>query len=246
MTTGNIRYLATYAPHTHQSYEQNLSQFLKALETLPHETLCLAPEVALTDFDYENFEQAARFSHTIDKALVKASKHRTVVLTLIEKEHDAFFNVAKVYHKGAVIHTQAKEKLFTLGEELRYFTAPKTPPLRTFTIGDIKVGLLICFELRFIELWRALYGVDIILVPARWGALRTPDFITLNKAIALTHQCYVLASDTQDEACTKAASIITPGAERFENGTALLQLLPFKQKTIKKMRRYLNIGLHHG
>lgn len=63
-------------------------------------------------------------------------------------------------------------------------------------IGKFKVGLSICFDLRFPELYREYYkqGVDIIAIPSSF-TYRTGEahWETLLRARAIENQCYVLA-----------------------------------------------------
>ena len=83
----------------------------------------LAPEVCLTNFDYDAFRAAADFAFCADEALRTSSLGRIVILTMIVRREGGFFNVARVYHDGILVHEQAKAKLFTIGEEERWFAA---------------------------------------------------------------------------------------------------------------------------
>jgi deaminated glutathione amidase len=57
-----------------------------------------------------------------------------------------------------------------------------------------KVGLSVCYDLRFPELYRALGGPDLILVPAAFTATTgRAHWTTLLKARAIENLCYVLA-----------------------------------------------------
>jgi deaminated glutathione amidase len=59
----------------------------------------------------------------------------------------------------------------------------------------IKVGLSVCYDLRFPELYRALGTVDLILVPAAFTATTgRAHWETLLRARAIENLCYVLAS----------------------------------------------------
>jgi len=59
----------------------------------------------------------------------------------------------------------------------------------------IKVGLSVCYDLRFPELYRALAPVDLILVPAAFTATTgRAHWETLLRARAIENLCYVLAS----------------------------------------------------
>ena len=59
----------------------------------------------------------------------------------------------------------------------------------------IKVGLSVCYDLRFPELYRALAPVDLILVPAAFTATTgRAHWETLLRARAIENLCYVLAA----------------------------------------------------
>lgn len=66
----------------------------------------------------------------------------------------------------------------------------------TFEIGDIKIGLAICYDLRFPELFRVMMqqGVDLILLPSAF-TYRTGEkhWETLLKARAIENLCYFCA-----------------------------------------------------
>jgi nitrilase len=67
----------------------------------------------------------------------------------------------------------------------------------TFTAragGTLKVGLSVCYDLRFPELYRAMQRPDLILVPAAFTATTgRAHWTTLLKARAIENLCYVLA-----------------------------------------------------
>ncbi len=71
--------------------------------------------------------------------------------------------------------------------------------VRTFTIAPsggptIKVGLSVCYDLRFPELYRALGQPDLILVPSAFTATTgRAHWETLLRARAIENLCYVLA-----------------------------------------------------
>jgi predicted amidohydrolase len=56
------------------------------------------------------------------------------------------------------------------------------------------IGLSICYDLRFPELYRVLVkkGAEIIVCPAAWPYPRTEHWITLNRARAIEEQCYFI------------------------------------------------------
>jgi omega-amidase len=224
-------------------YEKNLSTLLELIDRCPEDAVVVAPEVCLSGFDYNRFEDAAAFTKEVLKALLPHVRERIVILTVIEKHEDAFYNIAKVLHGGSVVHEQKKTKLFALGEEHLHFRAGDEEEIGVFEVDGIKLGILICFELRFKRLWQQLEGADIIAVPAQWGNLRSAHFVTLSNALAVMNQCYVVASDAANADTSGESGIISPFGEEARNGNALCLQGRYEEKEVRKMRRYLDVGI---
>jgi predicted amidohydrolase len=172
---------------TTRNYEQNLANMIDVINSSFADFL-LFPEVALTGFDYDNWEKANRFANVAIKELEKLKK--AFALTIIKDNKNYFC----VFNKG-LIYKRAKFNLF--GREKEFFKIGSKPEI--FSFNGLKAASLICFELRFINYWEELKGVDIIFIPARWGRERKEHFISLNKALALSLQTYVVASNSANE-----------------------------------------------
>jgi omega-amidase len=226
-------------------YEANLSHLIQLIDAAPKNAIIVAPEVCLTGFDYEHFEDAAAFTPRALESLALHVKDKTLITTMIEKQQGAFFNQVKVLHRGVLLHERAKSKLFALGNEDDYFTAGSDNEPITCNIDGIKIAILICFELRFKTLWQRCEGSDIIVVPSRWGKLRAQNFISLSNALAIMNQCYVIASDASNDDCSAQSGIITPSGDEKRNQEHELLEIEYNPKTIVKMRRYLNVGIPH-
>ena len=238
------RFLCTLQFSSNKNYEENLQTLTDLIQETPERSLVLAPEVCLTDFDYANFEAASAFSKKAIDELLSLSKNRIIVLSVIEKrENGKFFNVAKVLHQEKVLHEQCKNELFKLGDEHKYFTEGKDEHLSLFEVDGLKLGLLICFEMRFKKYWQDLEGADIILVPARWGRNRSDNFRVLSEALAVMNQCYVLAADASNEDCTSMSGIISPFGKTLRNGNNLCLISEYDKQELRKMRRYLDVGI---
>jgi len=238
------RSLVTLQFSSTENYEDNLQTLSTLIQEAPEHSIILAPEVCLTDFDYKNFETASAFCNQAVNQLLTLSENKIISLTFIEKkEDDKFYNVAKVLHNGKLVHEQYKNELFKLGDEDKYFTEGKDEKLSLFEVDGIKFGLLICFEMRFKKYWQDLEGADVILVPARWGKSRSENFKVLSEALAVMNQAYVLASDASNEDCTGMSGIISPFGKTLRNGNALCLTSPYDKQEIRRMRRYLNVGI---
>ena len=237
--------VCTFKMHTEgRPYEANLDALTALVEECEAGTIAVAPEVCLTNFDYDRFDEAADFAEVADARLKKATQGKTLVVTMIARRSDGgIYNLARVYHDGRLIHEQAKAKLFRFGGEHEWFAEGDEREIALFEIDGIRMGILICFELRFTDLWQRLRGAEIIAVPAQWGRLRAAHFDTLGRALALANECYVLQSDTFNEQMCGLSGIVTPQGECVRNGN--LRALPgtFEAREVAKMRRYLDLGI---
>ncbi len=226
---------------TTEDFDQNLKNLKKLIQKSGD--IVVASEVVLTGFAYDRFDEAAAFGQKALEELLPLSQNRIICYTQIEKRENRYYNIAKVLYKEKVIYEQPKVKLFKFGGETDYFTAGSMDDIELFEIEGLRFGLLICFELRFIEIWQRLKGADIILVPAMWGKLRKRHFEQFTETLALMHQCFVIASDSANEDMAKSSAIISPFGIPYRDDRKRLLLQKVDLSEIKKMRRYMDIGL---
>ena len=228
---------------TTQNNEENLQTLLGYIKKSSEYTLLVAPEVCLSGFDYDNFEQVVAFSSHAENEIKKVSKNRIIVLTIIEKKEDKIYNMAKIFHNGEIVYERGKCRLFRFGGEQNYFFEDNDEKVEIVEVAGLKLGILICFELRFKVLWEKLEGADIIAIPSWWGVLRTEHFKVLTQSLAIMNQCYVVASDSANEECTKQSGIITPfGVDERNENKACLGVI-YDKKEVQTMRRYLDVGI---
>ena len=224
---------------TSPRYQENLDQLLSHLYTHQDKYLIVAPEVCLTGFDYAHMATAAKFSAKALKILKKEVDEQIVVLTLILEEGDSFVNQAVVIHKHKVLYGQNKVKLFKLGDEDLYFQAGKKKKIQCFEIEGVKYAILICFELRFKELWKHIEGADVVLISSRWGKVRKNHLEILVRALAVMNQCYVVLANSADTDMASSSSIVSPFGSYVIDDTldTIEGTVDFRE--IKKMRRYI-------
>ncbi|MFO8061260.1 MAG: carbon-nitrogen family hydrolase [Bacillota bacterium] len=106
---------------------------------------------------------------------------------------------------GEIIHRYSKVHLIHLmGEPANLIAGDDCG---TFSLGQWRAGVMICYDLRFPELARklALDGAGVIFIPAQWPAPRIDHWIALVQARAIENQCYVVA-------CNRVG---VGGADRF-------------------------------
>lgn len=112
-------------------------------------------------------------------------------------------NSALVYQRGRCIHRYDKIHLFRPAEEPLYFTSGRHLHAFTISIGRtrLRAGVILCYDLRFPELTRFLAreGIELLLVPARWPAVRDEAWRSLLKARAIENQLFVAGCNARGE-----------------------------------------------
>jgi len=228
---------------TTPDYKKNLRTLLTLIEQTSKDTLIVAPEVCLTAYDYDNFDAVLEFASYAIEEIKKVSFNKIIILTIIEKRDGKIFNFAKIFHNGKVVYERAKARLFRFGDEHKYMSEGSDDDIKIVEVAGIKIAIFICFELRFKELWQKSEGADVIAVPSYWGVLRTEHFKAFTQTLAIMNQCYVVASDSMDEECTKMSGIINPQGEVERNGNSTCLEIQYNKKDISTMRRYMDIGI---
>jgi len=112
--------------------------------------------------------------------------------TGIEKSGDKFYNtLVGVNPSGKVIGTY--RKIHPFQEERDVFDGGSSIVL--MECGGIKVGVQICYDIRFPEISRrlALEGAELLIIPAAFPDPRSAHWNTLVQARAIENQVYVAA-----------------------------------------------------
>lgn len=125
---------------------------------------------------------------------------------------------------GELLARYGKLHLFRLMQEDRYLTEGEKPVLVDTPWG--KVGLAICYDFRFPELFRhyALSDARLIVAPAQWPQARELHWKTLIRARAIENQVFVAANNrvgrNEDQTVFGGASaLVDPWGETLAEGS---------------------------
>ncbi len=160
--------------------------------------LAVLPELWASGFDNKRIaEHADRTPEIIETIASEAARHKTVIAgSLAEICGNAVCNTLVVIDSdGSIAGRYAKVHLFSATGEDRYFARGDSWTVCETSIG--RLGLLICYDLRFPELSRilALNGAECLVVCAQWPAERISHWETLARARAIENQIFLLASN---------------------------------------------------
>lgn len=160
--------------------------------------LAVLPEMWSTGFAYKNLTDLARQTEAVVAELQELSARHKLVIVGSQPESSGdgrVFNTAHVVDNGRIAAIYRKIHLFSLLGEDRAFKGGNGWCLAETSLG--KIGVIICYDLRFPELSRrlALEGARLICVPAQWPKPRQEHWRTLLRARAIENQLYVVAAN---------------------------------------------------
>ena len=134
--------------------------------------IVVLPELANSGYNFKNSEHAFELSEQPEKSefvnylIEKCIKNNFYIVSgFNERDGNKIYNSALLVDKEGIKGKYRKIHLF--GKEKNYFE-PGNLPLEVFGISGVKIGMLICFDWMFPELWRilSLKGADIICHPS--------------------------------------------------------------------------------
>ncbi len=112
-------------------------------------------------------------------------------------------NTSLVYSNGQQVAEVAKTHLFRpLGDDQFFEPGIPMTPLTLECHGEsIRMGIIVCYDLRFPEIVRPWFkrGLDLLIVPARWPAVRDEVWKLLLRARAVENQCFVIGVNARDD-----------------------------------------------
>jgi predicted amidohydrolase len=166
--------------------------------------IVVLPEIWTTGYGLRNIERDAEDEKgaTIT-GLKKIAKSNGVVIVsgsiAFRRDAKMYNGVVVIDQTGEIIADYQKVHLFSMFNEERFF-APGDKRC-VFEIGEAKAGVVICYDIRFPELLRAMAagGVQIFFIPAEWPAARGAHWRLLNQTRAVENQVFVCAANCVGE-----------------------------------------------
>ena len=160
--------------------------------------LILFPEMSLTGFsmNLESIGENPQDSQTVAWMKQLAVKYKLAVgfgwAALPENGQEKGTNrFTLIDRTGQILAEYCKIHPFRFGGEAEHFTGGKQ--IVTVPFGGRRLGLFICYDLRFPEIFQiASESADILLVIANWPASRREHWMTLLRARAIENQSYVV------------------------------------------------------
>lgn len=182
--------------------EGNLTRARRGLEKAGQlgAQMAVLPELWGTGYDTAHWSETAEPMSTglfAESSAMAADLGMIVSAgSLLERDESRLYNTATVWGPdGSLLASYRKQHLFSLMEEDKHLSAGEG--LTSFDLPaepDLRMGLGICYDLRFPEMFRnlALEGVGLIVIPAQWPNPRSLHWARLLQARAIENLAYVI------------------------------------------------------
>ena len=152
--------------------ETNISKLTALLEQASEADLVVIPELANSGYNFESKKQAYELAEEITKSvfvdflIAEARKNNLFIVSGVnESDKGKLYNSSVLIGPKGLIGKYRKMHLFL--NEFDFFERGNLG-MPVFDIGFCKIGMLICFDWIFPEVWRilALKGAEIICHPS--------------------------------------------------------------------------------
>lgn len=163
--------------------------------------LVVFPEATMSAFGTDIFSAASEHSDHWQKSLANLAQEHgiTIVVGEFEPAGERVRNVAGIYSSDGTRDSYAKMHLYDAFGYSESDTVEAGEELCTFKVGNVTVGIAICYDIRFPKLFAELSraGAQVIVVPTSWaaGPTKKQQWQVLTRARALDSNCFVVGVD---------------------------------------------------
>ncbi len=180
----------------------NVISTIKKLEVLILKNrlsdIIVLPELCNSGYNFENRQQAYELSETIENSIFieflvsQAKNHNLYIVSGFNEKHkDKIFNTSILISPSSYIGKYRKIHLFQ--NEKKFFSKGDSG-LKVFDTELCKIGMLICYDWIFPEVWRilALKGADMICHPC---SLVLPHAQKVIPVYSLINKIFIITSN---------------------------------------------------
>ncbi len=187
--------IVQYSPEWENKIEssEKIDNILSEVAT--NTEVLIFPEMTLTGFTMNSIKFAEEIDGFSTTYFMRKSRELQthIFAGIIEKDENKIYNsLVHFDDTGLITARYRKIHPFTLGKENENYSAGKEPVITK--IGKTEIGLSICYDLRFPELYR-FYGkrrAEIIINIANWPIQRIHHWQVLLQSHAIANQCFTI------------------------------------------------------
>jgi predicted amidohydrolase len=177
-----------------ENKEANKKKILSMIKDIEGVELFIFPEMTLTGFTMKSNEMSETIhsdSYLFFSSIAR-EKSSNIFAGIVERRNNKNYNtLIHIKPDGKLLKLYRKIHPFSYSSENKHYHAGSKPAITK--IRKWNVGLTICYDLRFPELFRK-YGkkrTQLIVNIANWPDTRIEHWRSLLKSRAIENQCYI-------------------------------------------------------
>jgi omega-amidase len=190
--------IVQYSPEF-ENRENNIIELKDLLDkNLTDEDIVIFPEMTLTGYTMNTQLFAEELDGIGLTFFINEARRRKkhFFVGIIERDENKFYNT--LFHldrNGIIAARYRKIHPFSFAEEDKYFASANEPVITK--VDEMTVGLSVCYDLRFPELFRfyAKKKCQLIINIANWPVQRIEHWKILSRARALENLCYFIGAN---------------------------------------------------
>lgn len=206
-----------WTPNKEENLRRALDLIERGFQQYGQADIVCLPEFFYESPTYKNRETVGEplegaFYQTLSRC---AAAHQVNMITgtFPQKKDGKLYNTCLAIDRGGnLLGEYSKVHLFDAldRKESDYLTAGRRHGIFEFDCG--KVGVAICYEVRFCEYLRtlALQDIDLLAIPAMFYRPRQDQWDLLVRGAALNHVLYVVTANQYNKHCFGRSQIIDP------------------------------------
>ncbi len=161
----------------------------------------LLPEMVDTGYDMEAIRTHASTWDVGPCEMLRklaADLKIAVICGLSERDEDRIYNsVALIDETGTIVGKYRKAHLFSAAPVYEHQYLARGESLTLVRLGGFTIGVMVCYDIRFPEMARALTlsGAEVLVAPAAFPLVRLEHWKTLTASRAIENQVYLVAAN---------------------------------------------------
>ncbi len=233
--------------------DKNIQKGFEFIEQAANQScsIIVLPELWASGYDLTNAAgQASRSPEILNELLIISKKHNlSIAGSLLEQTSHGIYNTLSWISPAHSCPIEYRKiHLFRLMDEDRWLKPGDTLQMAPSEIGLL--GLTICFDLRFPELFRsyALKGSHAFILSAEWPSKRIAHWQTLLRARAIENLSFIFAANcvgpTHKDSFGGCSAIISPWGETLVEGSPVnedLLIAEIDTEQIERARKFLPV-----
>ncbi|WP_066191962.1 carbon-nitrogen family hydrolase [Gracilibacillus timonensis] len=207
-----------------------ITKWIEAQMVQDNPDVLVLPEMWNTGYALDQLEEIADQNGEITipflSSMARDFQVNIIGGSIANQKKKGIYNTAYVFNRaGELIYEYDKMHLVPMLDEPIYLQGGERKG-RVFALDGVKMGLAICYDLRFPELLRdlALQKAEVIHVVAQWPAARKDHWRYLLHARAIENQCFMMAANSSgscnDTQFAGDSLVINPAGVLVEKGAS--------------------------